>query len=76
MPALWYGRGMIAQVIQCALACIYGCTIYVLLMDDPNPKVPLFAALIAGFGGCWLTMFLYFWARFGWQAARSMNMSP
>lgn len=65
-----------AMAIQCAISCVIGCFVFVALSPDPNPKVPLFGALICGFGGGWLVMFCYVWARYGWKAARSMSMTP
>lgn len=43
---------------QCAISVIVGCVVYMLLSDDPNPKVPLFGALIAGFGATWIALWL------------------
>lgn len=64
------------SLIQFGLSCAYGGVVYLALADDPNPRVPLYGGLMAGFAGAWLTMFLLAWLRFGWQAARSMRMNP
>jgi hypothetical protein len=38
----------------CAIVCgWYGFSFF---FDDPNPKVPLLAGIIAGFGGSWAVM--------------------
>lgn len=62
------------MLIQFALSCAYGFVAFVALQGDPNPKVPMFGALIVGFFGMRATMFVYVWARWGWSAARSMRM--
>ncbi len=63
-----------AQIAQCALACAYGCAMWLHYPPTENHKERLLAALIAGFGGVWVTMFVYVLARFGWRSARSMRM--
>lgn len=64
------------MAIQCAISCVIGCFAFWAFSPDPNPKVPLFAGLLFGFGGGWLVMFCYVWLRYGWNAARSMSMEP
>lgn len=61
---------------QFALSIAWGGPVYVALLPDAsyNPKVPILGGLIVGFAGQWATMFVYFWIRFGWRAARSMRM--
>jgi hypothetical protein len=67
----------LAMVVQCAVSCVIGCAAFLLIGPMPeSPKAPLIGALIAGFGGGWLVMFLYVWARHGWRAARSMSLTP
>lgn len=65
-----------AMVAQCAVSCVVGGCIYYILWPDPNPKVPLFGGLIAGFAAAWALTFLWSWFRWGWRAARSMKMEP
>lgn len=66
----------VGELAQFAIACAWGILGYwwAWIPNDSNPKVPLFSALLAGFFGLKLTMFLYLWVRFGWKAARSMKM--
>jgi hypothetical protein len=45
---------MLSLRAQCAISVVVGCTFYWLLVDDPNPKVPFFGALITGFGAAWV----------------------
>ncbi len=62
---------------QLGLTCVFGCAAYVAVARvSPNPYEALLAGLIAGFGGVWLAMFCYVWARFGWRAARTLRMDP
>lgn len=61
------------MILQWGLTSLFGCAAY-LAVDSPNPSERLLAALIAGFGGTWLVMFCWVWARHGWTAARSMKM--
>lgn len=64
----------LALFAQFAISTGIGCYVFWLLgPDHPNPKVPLFGGLIAGFFGGWGVMFLYVWARYGWRAARSLK---
>lgn len=64
------------MAIQCVIACLIGSAVYFALWPNPNPKVPLVGGLLAGFSGSWAATFFYVWARHGWQAAKSMTMSP
>lgn len=64
------------QIIQCLVSIVAGCAAFLWAADDANPKVPFFAALIAGFGAAWLFTFLLIWIRHGWRAARSMTLEP
>lgn len=64
------------QIAQCALSCAVGCYVYWQLLDEPNPKVALFGALICGFAATWFIMKLYVLIRYGWSAMRSMSIDP
>lgn len=65
----------IAMIVQCALSIVIGYFIFVGLYieNDPNPKTPLFGALIGGIVGSWLLMKLYVLVRYGWSAMKSMT---
>ena len=41
-------------IIQCATSVVVGCAAYAIAYPDENPKVPLLAALLFGFGSAWL----------------------
>jgi hypothetical protein len=47
---------MLSTSAQCAISITVGSFFYLLLLDDPNPKVPLLAALASGFGAAWLAV--------------------
>lgn len=62
-----------AMAAQCALSCVLGSAAW-LAVDSPNHYEKLLTALIAGFGGTWLVMFVWVWLRYGWKAARGLSM--
>jgi hypothetical protein len=62
--------------VHFGLAVAFGLFGFWLVSDDPNPKVPLLNGMIFGFGGSWLAVFCYVWARHGWKAARTMSFTP
>lgn len=68
------------MIVQCGVTILIACPVFLFfkadqaLAEHPDPKVPLFGALICGFVGSWVVMFVYVWVRFGWKAARSMKM--
>jgi hypothetical protein len=64
------------MLFQCALTCAFGFLGFWWALDEPNKAARTLAALVAGFGGMWLTMKLYVWVRYGWKAARSLTMDP
>jgi hypothetical protein len=70
-------RQLAAELIQFAIA-VFGAFIgYRWALPSPdNPKVPLAAALISGFGLWYVTMKIYVWIRFGRAAAKSMSVDP
>lgn len=63
-----------AMIGQWALTCALGCAAWLAYPPTPNHYERLLAALLAGFGGVWLAMFCWVWARHGWRAARGMTM--
>lgn len=70
-------RQLAAELIQFAVAVFGAFVGFWWASPYPeNPKVPLFAALIAGFGSWYLTMKIYVWVRFGRDAAKSMSVDP
>lgn len=64
------------MVVQCALTIAFGFLGFWWAFDMPNTFARTLATLIAGFGGVWLTMFCWTWARHGWKAARTLSMDP
>lgn len=66
-------RQLLVQIGQCCLSIVVGCIVYLGLEGHPNPKVPLFGALICGVAAPWLLSFLLVWLRYGWRAARSIS---
>lgn len=68
-------RELLAQIVQCAVSFALAVPAYLWVPPD-NPFERLLAALIAGFGGLWLLMFLLTWLRYGWKAARGLTMDP
>jgi len=67
---------MPAMLLQCAMTCAFGFLGFWWAFDEPNTAARTLAALIAGFGGTWLVMKLYVWARYGREAAKSLTMEP
>jgi len=64
------------MILQWALTCAFGFLGFWWTLDSPNSAERTLATLIAGFGGMWLTMFVWAWARYGWKAARTLTMDP
>jgi hypothetical protein len=61
--------------IQFAISAGLGCLSFWVFYPDPNKKVPALAALIGGFGGLWLVMYLWNLLVHGRKAAKSLTMS-
>lgn len=64
----------LAVVGQFALSSGLGCGAWLLYPETPNPYERLLFALLVGFGGLWLLMFVWVWVRYGRKAARSLTM--
>jgi len=52
-----------------SIAVVFGSYGFAALSTDPNPKVPILGALVAGFGGSWLVMKGWDWLI--WRASKS-----
>jgi hypothetical protein len=68
----------LAIAVQFCIATGIGCWTYAWLLEDgvANPKILFFGPLIFGFGGLWLTMYLWTRLRHGKEAAKSLSMEP
>lgn len=63
-----------AMVAQWALTTTLGCGAFLIYPPTTNSYERLLFVLLVGFGGNYLIMFAYVWARYGWKAARGMSM--
>lgn len=67
MSAVW-------TAVQFTISVVVGWLWWNSAADHPDPRIPVWGALIVGVLAAWLFTFLVTWIRFGWKAARSLRM--